>query len=338
MCWSRLQRRPLFLSHLVTSRCNARCAACLWRFAPADDERAAKAELTTREIAWLYERAAKAGVCQLVLWGGEPLLRSDIGELLDAASSAGLSTILMTNGWLLPDLWPGLRGLVRTLMLSLDDVGEDYDRMRGLPGLFDRLDSFALALRQDPLRPRLLVNTVLSRLNRGALGRVAPVARKWGAGLYFCPMETGEMEEGRFVERHGHLGLSGDELREAAVLARRLKQAGYPLRATSKYLRMLERDPGLGDFSCRLPHAVVTVLPDGSFRDCRRRRTPLAGVRELLAAGTPLTDLFALPRYREMLAEARTCNVCNNPDVIETSWGWRLRPCMIWRSLTLSAS
>jgi MoaA/NifB/PqqE/SkfB family radical SAM enzyme len=244
----------------------------------------------------------------------------------------------MTNGWLLADLWPRIRGLVRTLMVSLDDIGEDYDRMRGLPGLFDRLDSFALALRKDPLRPRLLVNTVLSRLNRGALSRVAPVARRWGAGLYFCPMETGEMEEGGFVERHGQLCLGEDELQEAAFVARQLKKAGYPLRATNKYLRLLERDPALHHFSCRLPHAVLTILPDGSFRDCRRRKTALAGSRELLSAGKPLTELFGLPRYREMLAEARTCSVCNNPDVIETSWGWQLRPCMIWRSLTLSLS
>jgi MoaA/NifB/PqqE/SkfB family radical SAM enzyme len=338
MARTRAANRPLFLSHLVTARCNARCAACLWRFAPEDDERAAKAELTTGEIAWLYRRAADAGICQLVLWGGEPLLRDDIEELLRAARSAGLSVILMTNGWLLPDLWPALRGLVRTLMLSLDDAGDGHDRVRGLPGLFARLDSFALGLRGDPLRPRLLVNTVLSRLNPGALRRVAPVAKRWGAGLYFCPMETGEMQADGFVDRHGHLALSEDELRQAAVLARQLRAARYPLLATNKYLRLLEDDPGLRGFSCRLPHAVLTVLPDGSFRDCRRRTTPLANVRDLLPSDTPLTEVYALPRYREMLEEARACNVCNNPDVIETSWGWRLRPCMLWRSLTLTAS
>jgi len=338
MARSRLLNHPLFLSHLVTARCNARCSACLWRFAASDDKGAAAAELTTAEIAWLYRRAAEAGICQLVLWGGEPLLREDIEEILRAASSARLSTVLMTNGWLLPDRWPALRGLVRTLMLSLDDVGEDYDRLRGLPGLFTRLDSFALGLRDDPLRPRLLVNTVLSRLNRGALSRVAPVAKRWGAGLYFCPMEIGEMESGGFVVRHGDLALSEEELRQAAELAGRLKAAGYPLRATNKYLRLLRHDPGLRGFSCRLPQAVLTVLSDGSFRDCRRRRTPLGNVRDYLGSDAPLTQLFGQPRYREMLREAYSCNVCNNPDVIETSWGWQLRPCMIWRSLTLTAS
>ena len=136
MLRSRLTDRPLFLSHLVTARCNGHCAQCLWRFGGPEDKQAADAELTTEEISWLYRRAAEAGMCHLVLWGGEPLLRRDIAEICGAASSAGLAVTLMTNGWLLPDLWPRLRGLVRTLMLSLDDVGSEFDRMCGCPAFF----------------------------------------------------------------------------------------------------------------------------------------------------------------------------------------------------------
>jgi MoaA/NifB/PqqE/SkfB family radical SAM enzyme len=336
MLRSRLVDRPLFLSHLVTARCNGHCAHCLWRFAGPEDKRASKAELTTEEISWLYRRAAEAGMCHLVLWGGEPLLRKDIAEICGAASSAGLAVTLMTNGWLLPDLWPSLRGLVRTLMLSLDDVGGDFDRMRGLPGLFDRLDAFTCSLRGDPLRPRLLVNLVLSTLNRGALRRVAPVARRWDAGLYFCPMDIGEMQAKGFVAQHGDIELSEEELREAARLARLLKADGYPLQATNKYLRLLERDPRLNEWSCRFPRMALTALPDGSFRDCRRRDIPLGNARELRRADAPLETLFRLPRYQEMLREAPHCSICNNPDKLETSWGWQLQPSMMWRSLTLS--
>lgn len=337
MIRGRVSNHPLFLSHLVTARCNGRCATCLWRYSEGEDKGAAGKELTTADIAWLYGQAADAGICQLVLWGGEPLLREDIDDVLRSAASSGLSTILMTNGWLLPDLWPTLRGLVRTLVLSLDDVGEDHDRLRGLPGLFNRLDSLVLGLRDDPLRPRLLVNTVLSRLNRGALRRVAPVAKRWGAGLYFCPMEIGQMQSGGLVVRHGDLALSEDELRQAAGLARELKAAGYPLQATNKYLRLLQDDPALQGFSCRLPHAVLTVLPDGSFRDCRRRDVPLGNVRDYRRSDIPITELYRQLRYREMLREAAHCTICSNPDVIETSWGWQLRPCVMWRSLTLTA-
>jgi MoaA/NifB/PqqE/SkfB family radical SAM enzyme len=336
MMRSRLAARPLFLSHLVTARCNGRCAHCLWRSAGPEDLQATATELTTEEISWLYRRAAEAGVCHLALWGGEPLLRKDIVQICQAASGAGLSVTLMTNGWLLPDLWPRLRGLVRTLILSLDDVGTEFDQSRGLPGLFQRLETFCGSLIDDPLRPRLLVNLVLSRLNPGALRRVAPVARRWHAGLYFCPMDIGEMHAEGFVARHEQLELSETELREAARLARLLKATGHPLQATDKYLGLLERDPRLQNWSCSFPRMALTVLPDGSFRDCRRRNVPLLNVRELYEADAPLEKLFRLPRYQEMLREAPHCSVCNNPDKLETSWGWQLRPSMMWRSLTLS--
>ena len=356
---ARVRGRPWVLSHLLTGRCNAGCATCLWRAAAAGSSAGGPAEagqgshrvgrsaaasetalpgaeLSTEEAAWLYERAAGAGIAQLVIWGGEPLLRADVGEVVRAGARAGLSVGLITNGWLLDERWEELRGWVDTLILSLDDTGEAHDRMRKLPGLYGRLDSFARGLRRDPLRPRLLVNCVLSRLNRGALRRVAPVALAWGAGLYFCPMETGELREGGFEDRKGGLALSPTELAEAAQLARLLQEAGYPLRATRRYLDLLYRDPLLRSYSCRAPRAILSVTADGSFRDCLRRDAPLAKVRDLRRRGTGLEALFSTPRYRAMLREAERCTVCNNPDVVETSWAWRLRPFMLLRLLSLA--
>lgn len=357
---ARVRGRPWVLSHLLTGRCNAGCATCLWRAGAADSSargpaeagQGAKrrpggpagasqtalygAELSTEEVAWLYEQAAAAGIAQLVIWGGEPLLRADVGEVVRAGARAGLSVGLITNGWLLDERWGELRGWVDTLILSLDDTGEAHDRMRKLPGLYGRLDSFARGLRRDPLRPRLLVNCVLSRLNRGALRRVAPVARAWGAGLYFCPMEIGELREGGFEDRKGRLALSPAELAEAARLARLLQEAGYPLRATRRYLDLLYRDPFLRSYSCRAPHAILSVTATGSFRDCLRRDVPLANVRDLRGRGVGLEALFSAPRYRAMLREAESCTVCNNPDVVETSWAWRLQPFMLLRLLSLA--
>lgn len=327
---ARARGRPLVLSHLLTGRCNAGCATCLWRSAFR------AAELSTEEVAWLYGQAAAAGIAQLVIWGGEPLLRPDVGEVVRAGARAGLSVGLITNGWLLDQRWGELRGWVDTLILSLDDTGEAHDRMRRLPGLYGRLDSFAHRLRHDPLRPRLLINCVLSRLNRGALRRVAPVARNWGAGLYFCPMETGELLERGFNDRKGRLALSPAELAEAATLARLLQEAGYPLLATRHYVDLLRRDPLLRAYRCRAPHAVLSVRADGGFRDCLRRDVPLTYVQDLRRRGVGLEALFAQPRYRAMLQEADRCTVCNNPDVLETSWAWRLQPFMLSRLLGLA--
>ena len=315
--YARLRDRPVILSHLITARCNAGCPTCLWR----DDE---TPELDTDAVAWLYRQAGDLGIPQLVVWGGEPLLRPDLPGLLAIARRAGLVVTLITNGWLLGERWAELRGHIDVLIISLDDVGGAHDRLRGLPGLFRRLEGFALSLRDDPARPRLLVNTVLSRLNRGALRRVAPVAQQWGAGLYFCPMEIGRMETTGFAGRLGSLALDVRGLQDAALLAKTLKESGYPLMATDRYLDLLEHDPALTTYTCRAPRAILTVEADGAVRDCLRRDVPLARVDRLRAAGGMLNDVFALPRYEQMVDAAEGCTACNNPDVLEISWLWDL--------------
>ncbi|HEX5643745.1 MAG TPA: hypothetical protein VFZ86_15640, partial [Thermoleophilia bacterium] len=116
MAVSRARGRPHTLSHLVTARCNGSCATCLWRAgaggsaavgataAPAGeraagDGRAAAGELGTAAVRRLYAEAGRAGMAQLVVWGGEPLLRRDLPELLLAARRSGLFVTLISNGW-----------------------------------------------------------------------------------------------------------------------------------------------------------------------------------------------------------------------------------------------
>jgi MoaA/NifB/PqqE/SkfB family radical SAM enzyme len=293
--------------------------------------------MDTDAVRWLYEQAGRAGIAHLVVWGGEPLLRADLAQLLAAARGAGMATTLISNGSTIEERWPELGGLVDVLILSLDDVGPAHDLLRGLPGLYERLDGFAGALRGDPRRPALLVNIVLSRGNRGALGRVAAVARRWGAGLYVCPMETGEMTSRGFVAPLKDLALPPDELRTLAAEARVLKDAGLPILDTRAYLDLVARDPSVSGYTCRAPRAVLTVQPDGVIRDCLRRDEALADVRALRAAGAPLASVFALPRYREIVAEAATCTACNNPDVVELSWLWDLRPAMLRKVVELAS-
>jgi len=187
------------------------------------------------------------------------------------------------------------------------------------------------------LRPALLVNTVLSRANRGAIGRVAAVARDWSAGLYLCPMETGEMTSRGFIAPLVDLALPGGELSALALEARALKDAGLPILNTRAYLDRLVRDPSVSGYACRAPRAILTVQPDGEIRDCLRRDETLADVRRLRVSGAPLASVFSLPRYRDIVVQSATCTACNNPDVVELSWLWDLRPAMLGKVLQLAS-
>lgn len=73
-----ITRKPFLLSHMITSACNANCEFCYWKNRFSD-------ELTYEDIAKLYQEAKKHGFKILSLWGGEPLLRKDVSEILKAA-------------------------------------------------------------------------------------------------------------------------------------------------------------------------------------------------------------------------------------------------------------
>jgi hypothetical protein len=161
------------------------------------------------------------------------------------------------------------------------------------------------------------------------------VAERWQAGLYFCPMETGAMLSTGFSTSKESLALPPQELRETSELARLLQEARYPLLSSRRYLDLLSRDPELNAYTCSAPNAVLTVKADGSIRDCTRRDVPLASVRDLRETGTSLLESIRQPQYCAMLARAASCTVCNNPDVLETSWAWQLRPFMLRQALRL---
>jgi hypothetical protein len=99
---------------------------------------------------------------------------------------------------------------------------------------------------------------------------------------------------------------------------------------------LLRADPDLTTYTCRAPRARLTVGSDGVVRDCMHVDRPLADVAALRVAGGHLADLFRSPGWRRMGREAAGCTKCNNPDVIELSWLWDLRPVMLGKVAELA--
>lgn len=102
--------RPInYLRISLTDRCNLRCVYCMptegLEFIP--DERLLSAD----EIQRVVEAAAELGFRKVRLTGGEPLLRSDVVEIVRRiASVPGIADVAMTtNGVRLPELAVPLR-------------------------------------------------------------------------------------------------------------------------------------------------------------------------------------------------------------------------------------
>ncbi|MDP3012971.1 MAG: radical SAM protein, partial [Candidatus Subteraquimicrobiales bacterium] len=97
-------------------------------------------ELMKHFIKSLAEFTDKRIIIDLV--GGEPLMRSDISDLIKTSSSYGLTTNLCTNGYLLDTEMVKLlydSGLNR-LSISLDSLNEQtHDTIRGKAGSYSRV-------------------------------------------------------------------------------------------------------------------------------------------------------------------------------------------------------
>jgi MoaA/NifB/PqqE/SkfB family radical SAM enzyme len=164
--------RPYKLTFSITYGCQSRCLTCnIWQIKP-------KGELELHEI---QEFASKNPHFKWIeITGGEPFLRSDIVEIVKAfkETSKGLYIVTMpTNSLSNHDmlinritqvLQTGIPRL--SITLSLDGYRELHDKIRGIPGNFDRvMDMYKRLSELRMLYPNLffVFGYTMSRYNQG---------------------------------------------------------------------------------------------------------------------------------------------------------------------------
>ena len=98
-----------------------------------------KARLSLEEIRGVIDEVSLFKP-NITLFGGEPLLHPDILKVISYIKGKGLHCLIITNGTLLPELAGGLvEAGLDELNVSVDGPGELHDRIRGLPGAFDKI-------------------------------------------------------------------------------------------------------------------------------------------------------------------------------------------------------
>jgi MoaA/NifB/PqqE/SkfB family radical SAM enzyme len=189
-----LQNRnlPNLMSLAVNDACNARCEHCSF-FEGVEDR--TRTVLDTRQMTRVIREAQDLGVSVLNLVGGEPLMRKDLPELIRSVDRDLTTTILFTNGTLLPQRAASLRSAgLDSVYVSIDSADPaENDRFRGLTGGFD------LALKAIDAALRTGFSTGISctitpeSFRRGEMGRVVELGRRLGVHevLLFDAMPSG---------------------------------------------------------------------------------------------------------------------------------------------------
>lgn len=136
-------QNPLYLIHHVTSACNASCAHCLNLCVR---NQRCQEDLSLLEIEEIAKKWQRLFVVNLA--GGEPFLRDDIVEIAAAyVRFSGVRIIAIpSNGLLTKKIFLAVQEMLRRFpdvlyrfIFSVDALGPDHDKIRGVPGAFERV-------------------------------------------------------------------------------------------------------------------------------------------------------------------------------------------------------
>ncbi|MEW5902685.1 MAG: radical SAM protein, partial [Acidobacteriota bacterium] len=170
-------KRPLTISFEVTHSCNANCKHCHLGGGVREDRAPAE---TFGRIA----REVRPLVAQLS--GGEPLLRSDLEDIVRALRIPNRApyVIVTTNAVLLTRERYGslLRAGVDEFSVSLDYPDERHDEFRGVPGLFGRIRSLIESLDSGGDKAITLCCVIQSD-NFRDLPKMVDLAERWNVRL-----------------------------------------------------------------------------------------------------------------------------------------------------------
>jgi MoaA/NifB/PqqE/SkfB family radical SAM enzyme len=250
------QRAPLNVMLSVTNGCTSNCAYCN---IPARRQR----ELTTGEIFGLIDQLIEMGTQRLGLWGGEPLVRDDIGQIINYAKSKGLFVTLDSNGYLVGERLQDLKNLDH-FILALDD-----DRNRGAGSFQKALEAADLLKGKVPT----WTITVLTKHNLESLELILETAKNYGLLATFQVLHHNEIL-GRNSES---LLPSAESYRAAIKKIIHMKRSGAPVASSLRYLKHLLNWPDykkpvlsypIGHLKCWAGQLYCNVDTDGAVYPC----------------------------------------------------------------------
>ena len=313
----------------ITGKCNLRCRHC-YMSAP----QAKYGELSHEQCLNIVQQLSDAGIAQVSLTGGEPLVRSDFLEIVDALLERRIFiSQIYTNGVLVNEkLLSELikRGIKPEFSLSFDGVG-CHDWLRGVDGAErDAIDAIKL-LRSKGFD--VSIETSLHKDNLPTLEATFHRLAELGVQRWKTSPTT---DSGNWQNENGKFNINVQELYEAYLdFIPKYRAAGAPLslmlggffmcdKGSENYLIPCKKYDGsekmLRQTLCRSARTTMYIAADGKLLPC----IPLTGlpIQETMPIVTEIPLRQALSdssylklidtRLCDLLSVNEMCNVCEH--------------------------
>jgi len=177
------QNKPVHLILFITDNCNSKCSTCFYgqnlnkgeKLSPEDIEKISEA---MGELIWLD------------VSGGEPFLRQDIDQIcyrfinrnhvrfLNIPTNAIQTNVISRS---VEAILANPGDFRLNIAISLDGIGENHDRIRGVPGNYDRALKTMEAMREIRATDQRLTVSVVTTLMRSNVEDVKRLLNMWVA-------------------------------------------------------------------------------------------------------------------------------------------------------------
>lgn len=174
-------RRPLSVQILVTKFCDMTCEMCFTYPIDSREKMKHTMEPSLEQVDNLIQQAADIGAQVIIPFGGEPLIRKDIGEIVAGIKRRGLFCVLYTNATYLPKRIDQL-SKVDQLVISVDGDEKTHDSIRGVGSYKRCIEGIELALKHGH---SLRLHTVLTKKTLGTLPHMSELAKKYDVMLNY---------------------------------------------------------------------------------------------------------------------------------------------------------
>lgn len=283
--------RPISASFAVTNRCTLRCSYCNTPFLDPS-------HLSLEQIELLFDRLKSCGIRRLGLAGGEPLVRKDIGAIVDAAKQRNFFVTMNSHLLLYEKRAAQLRG-VDLFFTSLDGDRAAHEAVRGKGSYDGVLEAIASLVASN--RPVVAI-CVVTEHSLDQAEHLLDTGEKMGFRVHFQPRCTDtEIVRGRPPEE-----LTNARLRALWTRLIEAKQDGRPVASSMSYLRT---QAGWRDFEmsaiadpksrCAASRGFLYVDPHGRAYPCAFTKGKVEPV-----------DLLG-DDWRNALGQKTPCSRCN---------------------------
>jgi len=296
---------------VVTNKCTHKCKFCI---EDVQNNYEYEQELNPKEFLNIVDQITECGAREIILSGGEPLLRKDFKQIVKRIKDNGMRAIICTNGYYLDEELVDFLEEVKldTIQISVNSLNKEiYNNLCNPPeDGYDRMLK-SIDLVKKKFSGRVILSSVPLKANKHTLIDIMRLCKEKGFERFslFKPAPVGS------AEKNSELILSEEEYIELLdeLIQEFVRLGGKEVFIEQPYARYSKLAKKYGDilhfdYICIAGFHYFSITPDGHIVPC----ASMSHMKELYKGDLRKEPLKKIWEDNDRWRLFRTENECKN--------------------------